>query len=335
MLDIHSHFMPHDLPDLGASTGDPRWPRLVVDADAEMGRIFRGDQLFRVVSPACWDPARRAHELAHAGIASELISPIPVSITYWAEPHLATEFARAINNWAAELVEESGGHVKALGTVPLQDPSAAIQEMTRSLGLGLSGIEIGTSVAGHELGDPRLRPFFRAAADLGVPLFVHPTDGDLATRATSQVDRFALGMHADTALAASSLLFSGTMSDVLDLRICLAHGGGALPWALPRLIHKAVNDGLGTASCFHDLASRFWVDSLVFDARHLALLMAHFGVEHIMYGSDYPFIAREDPPGAIFEQAATLGVLTPVDTSLIAEGNARDFFRIDGAALSH
>jgi predicted TIM-barrel fold metal-dependent hydrolase len=54
-------------------------------------------------------------------------------------------------------------------------PELAIAELARCVDdLGMRGIEIPTHVAGRELSEPELRPFFAAAHERGVLLFMHP-----------------------------------------------------------------------------------------------------------------------------------------------------------------
>jgi aminocarboxymuconate-semialdehyde decarboxylase len=86
--------------------------------------------------------------------------------------------------------------------VPLQDPQASVRELQRCVGeLGFAGVEIGTRVGELELTDPRLEPFFRAAAELGALVFVHPVDQTLDPRLARMGIGFGLGMPAETAVA--------------------------------------------------------------------------------------------------------------------------------------
>ena len=323
-VDIHCHFIPPDLPDFTKETGDPRWPRLHFDdEDPAIARIFRGPELFRVVRAPCWRLDARLAEMKETGVDVDVMSPIPVSLTYWSDPKLALQFSRHINDWLSETVQQSSGQVKGLGTVPLQDTSAAVEEMMRAMELGLSGIEIGTVVGSHELDSPVLRPFFAAAAREGIPLFVHPIDGDCATRATNGRDRFAIGMHTDSALAGSALVFGGVLEDCPGLRVCLSHGGGALPWTYPRLRQPAVRANPGGA--YDELLAQLWVDGLVFDPLHLGVLKARFGSEHILYGTDYPFLPRDSPPAHIFDDAVALGLCSQMEADEMRGANALGF----------
>ena len=202
----------------------------------DLGEVRQGNEVFRVVRRPFWDAAARVAEMDGNGTDVQVISPIPVALCYWGEPSLALQFARAQNDEIAAAAAASAGRLIGLGTVPLQAPDLAISEMQRCMGeLGLAGLELGTVVGKWELDNPALRPFVRAAAERGVPLFLHPIDGSGALRCSTPLIDFAIGMHTDTALAATALVYGGVLAELPELRICLSHGGGAFPWTHPRL----------------------------------------------------------------------------------------------------
>jgi aminocarboxymuconate-semialdehyde decarboxylase len=326
VVDVHAHFMPPDLPDLAEETGDHRWPRLHVEETSETGRVLRGAELFRVVRRPCWDVTARITEMDRLGVDVQVISPIPVSLTYWAEPRTSLRYARHLNDWAAQASSESGGRLLAMGTVPLQDTDLAVAELIRAATeLNLAGIELGTSIGDRELDTPELRPFFSAAQSLDIPLFVHPMDPRTVRRARSVDTAFGIGMLTDTALAANALVFGGVLAEFPQLRICLSHGGGALPWMLPRLkFGRSLHDP-GREQMWDELVARCYVDSLVFDPTHLALLEQRFGRAHILAGSDYPFLPDGPAPQDIAFAAARLGVVSENQARAINGDNARTF----------
>jgi aminocarboxymuconate-semialdehyde decarboxylase len=330
VVDLHAHFMPPDLPDLAAETGDARWPRLLIDEAAGTGRVLRGSEVFRLVRRPCWDAASRIAEMDRMGVDVQVISPIPVSLVYWGDPDLSRRYARHVNEWAATTAAKSGGRLRALGTVPLQDTDLAVAELTRAVcDLGMAGLEIGTVAGGKELDAPELRPFFAAAEQLEVPLFVHPMDPTTVVRARSVDTSFGIGMLTDTALAANALVFGGVLSDFPRLRICLSHGGGAFPWMLPRLkFGRAIHDQASDAR-WDELAGRLYVDSLVFDPHHLDLLVRRFGAEHIVAGSDYPFLPGGPAPHDVVEAARHLGIISDEQGRSIMAGNALAFLGPD------
>ncbi|AHC26147.1 2-hydroxy-3-carboxy-6-oxo-7-methylocta-2,4-dienoate decarboxylase [Mycolicibacterium neoaurum] len=321
VVDIHAHVFPDALGNFGTK-GDPRWPRLITgSAD---GQIMCGDRLFRRVQPALWDVETRLRELDDAGVDRQLVSPVPVTLVYWAPADEAASFARSMNDGIAEQVDASHGRLAGLGAVPLQDVDLAIDELTRIVHeLKLDGAEIGTVIGGRELDDPALRPFFAAAERLGATLYVHPLDGGehVIRRSGSPYD-FGIGMLTDTAIAATALVFGGVLEEHPTLRIVLAHGCGSYAWTYPRTRTWAQFSG-ADPSRLDALTRMLWVDSLVFDGDHLPLLVRRFGADHVMVGTDYPFIPgqlRAAP--ALVRDAADDGLIRHEVADGILSGNA-------------
>lgn len=333
IVDIHAHHFPSGLAAPAQAADDPRRPRLVT-ADDGTGRIMRGGEVFRQVKAPLWDVPTRLAELDAAGVGRQVISPVPVTLSHWADAKGAAEYLAAQNDLLAEAVAASGGRLIGLGAVPLQDVDSAIAELRRLTGeLGLPGVEIGTRVGDLELDDPLLRPFFAAAEEAGAAVFVHPVDGQRATRRSGQPYEFGVGMLTDTALAASALVFGGVLEDFPGLRVALAHGCGAFPWTYPR---TAAGDALlrggpdpRRTEQLEQLVSSLWADTLVFDPEHLRLAAARFGAGHLMLGSDHPFLRNplEDAVG-IVEEAVPRQVLTREEAARALGRNALDFLRL-------
>ena len=101
--------------------------------------------------------------------------------------------------------------------------------------LGLKGIEIGSNANGKTLDDPNILKFLEAAAKMDVPIFVHPWATIGVERMPKHNFMYSIGMPSETALAAASLIFSGILDKYPNFKICFSHGGGSLPYLLPRI----------------------------------------------------------------------------------------------------
>jgi aminocarboxymuconate-semialdehyde decarboxylase len=308
LIDVHTHAIDPDLPDLtGTYEGTfPRMRRL----DADRAQILLGDRMYREVDSRCWSAAARVRDMDAEGVATQVISATPVTLCHGEPAPGARVLASAQNDFLARLVAQAPSRLIALGCVPLQDPAAAVAELRRCLtDLGFAGVEIGTRVGELELTDPRFVPFFQAAAELAAVVFVHPVDRTLDPRLAGLRIGFGLGMPAETAVAAAGLLVSDLFDQVPGLRMCLAHGGGTLPSAVARLAQGQRMAGetdparLATAR-----AKRLWCDSLTYDVDGLLFAAARFGADHMVLGTDYPFDAREQPAGAVLTAAADIPV---------------------------
>jgi aminocarboxymuconate-semialdehyde decarboxylase len=336
-IDLHTHFLPERWPDWTKKSGYPGWIELQHTGPgcARMCRTLPsgGHQSFRDVAANLWDPAVRAADMAAAGVATQVLSTVPVMFSHWAKAQDAYDLHRLLNDHLAGVVLANGllaAHADSkslppflgLGVLPLQDPDLACRELDRCItDLRLSGVQIGTHVNGVNLDDPMLRPVFKRAADLGAAVFVHPWDMLAPERMERYWAPWLVGMPTESTLAIMAVLFSGMLDEMPTLRLCFAHGGGSFPGTLGRIAHgfacrrdlfpptardpreylrRAEDRPAGRSSLSVDpLHARFWVDSLVHDAAALRLLRDLFGPPRVALGSDYPFPLGEDRPGEL------------------------------------
>jgi len=322
ITDVHAHVFPRDV---RAPGGAAPWPRLEVDG-AETGRLMIGNDVFRRVTSTLWDVPARLAELDALGVDLQVVSPVPVTLDVPGDVAAEVGYHRLLNEGIAEIVAQAPDRLVGLGAVPMQDVDAALAELEHLVGdLGLAGVEIGASVRGRELDDPYLRPFFAAAAELGALVFVHPLGGgDGAIRRTGQPYDFGLGMLTDTAMAASALVFGGVLDACPELQVLLAHGCGTFAWAFPRLSRGSSLGGDSSSGDHEQLIRRLWVDTLVFEPEHLGLLARRFGADHVLVGSDHPFIPGQlEGARDLVAAAVRLGALSDEQGAGVLNGNAR------------
>jgi aminocarboxymuconate-semialdehyde decarboxylase len=306
-IDFHTHAVDPDLVDLSAAFGDgfPSVRRIAPDR----ARILFAGRVYREVDSRCWSVPTRLRDMDAEGVAAQVVSPLPATLCHDRPAAGAALLATAQNDFLARMVEQAAGRLFALGVVPLQDSRLAVAELRRCVEeLGFVGVEIGARVGDRELTDPALVPFFQAAAELGAVVFLHPVDRVLDPRLAALRVAFGIGMPTETATAAAGILVSDLLDHVPGLRLCLAHAGGTLPSALPRLaVGQRVVAGVSDPSALATERARgLWCDSLSYDAHALALAAHRFGEAHVVLGTDYPFDAREAPAGAVLAAAGEL-----------------------------
>jgi len=259
-------------------------------------------EMMRDIAPRLNGLALRLQDMDRLGIDIQVMSPSPGQYYYAAPVESARAAASAINDAVAQAVSAHPDRFVGLGTVPLQDCDAAVKELRRCKNeLGLRGVEIGTNVAGRELDDSSLLPFFVAAQELDMLVFMHP----MGFTQPQRLSRFHLanviGNPLDTTVALSHLIFGGVLDQVPRLKLCVAHGGGFIPAYAGRMehaFHHRADCRLCTSRPPSEYLSRIHFDTLVFDPLQLDALVRRWGPERLCLGSDYPFdMAEPDPVG--------------------------------------
>ena len=209
-------------------------------------------------------------------------------------------FARATNDALAETVRAYPERLLGLAALPLQDPSAAPAELERAMReLGLRGAEIGTNVGGRNLDDQELEPVWAAAERLGAFLFVHPERVAAAERLGSYYLRNLIGNPLDTTIAIASLVFGGVLERYPRLKLCFAHGGGFAPYQVGRLDHgwsKRPEPRVTIQQRPSTYVRKLYFDTILHTPDALAYVAKHFGADHLLLGSDYPFDMGPDDP---------------------------------------
>ena len=117
-------------------------------------------------------------------ISMQVLSTIPVLFNY-ACPNVekVLELSRELNDHIASICREYPKRFVGLGTIPLQAPKLAIEELRRCVEeLNLKGVQIGTHVNEWNLDHKELEPFWREAEKLDACVFIHPWDMPMGQR---------------------------------------------------------------------------------------------------------------------------------------------------------
>ncbi|WP_020006754.1 amidohydrolase family protein [Salinicoccus albus] len=328
-IDFHTHIISEEFLNLAEKYNDDRWPVLEKTCDCGANIMIKGRK-FREITDHAWDAGERLKDMDKEGIDIQVLSPIPVTFSYWSDADKGLELAKFQNDFIASVTREHPERFIGMGTVPLQDVDLAIKEMERSVNeLGLKGIQIGSNVNGMNLDDESLDRFFKAANEQSVPLFIHPWQTVGGDRMPRHNFMYMVGMPSETALAAGSIIMSGMLDKYTDLKICFAHGGGSLPYLLPRM-DKGWNVWPQIRKTEHPpshYAKFLYYDSLVYEESNLQFMIDRFGVEQIIAGSDYPFLLREAPSGKVVDRLTTLN---DAEKNQIHGLNALEFLGLDG-----
>ncbi len=307
-IDIHTHILPPEIPKFAEIFGYTGFIQLKKNpgcSHADM--VSDTGQFFRQVEANCFHPETRLKECDQEGVTVQVLSTVPVMFSYWAKPKDGLFVAQSLNDHIAELVHANPKRFIGLGTLPMQAPDLALEEISRAGKIGLKGFQIGSNINQVNLSDPQFFPIYEKLEETGSALFVHPWE----MMGEKQMQKYWLpwlvGMPAETSRAICSMIFGGVFEKFPKLRVAFAHGGGAFPLTAARVQHGFdVRPDLVAVDCKvppKDYLGHFYVDSLVHDPDILKYLIKQIGADKICLGTDYPFPLGEHHPGEVIEKS--------------------------------
>lgn len=293
-IDVHAHFLPdfyrdallangHEQPD-----GFPHIPE--------------------------WSAPEHVAAMDRMGIATSLLSVSSPGV-HFGDLAITRDLARAVNEEGRRAVVDHPRRFGLFATLPLPDVDAAMAEIAYcSDHLDVAGFALLTNIAGTYLGDQSLRPVFAELDRRRARVFIHPTSPPCWEHTALGRPRPMLEFLFDTTRAVVDLILSGVVAAHPGIEFVVPHAGATLPMVADRVgvfsMILGVPDGvdvLGDLGRLHfDLAGYPL-------PRQLASLLTLTTMDHLHYGSDYPFtpefaaaasrqrLAEVDDPVALFE----------------------------------
>ncbi len=296
IIDAYAHMLNSQLFDWLADKGG-KWAREKVDWGLAVCKR----------KPHFTDIALRVEQLDRNGIDLQVVTPphtfdsnlLPGGIT----AQLA--YARVLNDSMAKLTEDSKGRLIAAGTVPMAGfDQGSRQEMERAIkALGLKAIAVASNINGVPLDSPKFEPFWAQAAEMDVPIYIHPNDPAETTGRSYEAEYDLIhnfGWPYETVLMLSRLVFSGIMERYPTLKVVSHHlGGGMIPFYWGRILEtyepENQRDNYGgqvevLPRPLFDYFSRFYYDTAVGgSAPAIRCAYEVFGADHIIFATDGPW----------------------------------------------
>lgn len=280
----------------------------------------------------------RIAEMDRGGVDVCILSLVGDGIQAIRNASEAVRIARRANDHLADQIAKNPARFKGFAALPLQDPQAAAQELTRCIReLGFCGalvngytqIDTAESTVFYDL--PQFRDFWATVQDLDVPFYLHPRGAapqEPAYAGHAWLTGSVWGFAAETSIHALRLMGSGLFDEYPRLKVVIGHLGEGLPCNIWRIDNR-VTRTLGAKPrakmpIGRYLRNNFYITtSGNFRTPTLLEVIAELGAERVLYSVDYPF---EDTgiAGDWFDHCG----ISDSERLKIGRGNAQGLFRL-------
>src|SRR5437773_8261749 len=310
-IDIHAHLVPRSL--WQAVDARREWYGFRHEPGDGLGTMLGNGKRTQFNSPKVrFTPEERLKDMDAQGVDVQVVSIHTPFFGYHLDPAQGRQLAREVNDEIAAMTKQWPARFAGLGTLPVQDVKAAIDELERAVTvLGLKGAELDTLVNGENWDEPEFLPLFKAAEAMGAVLFFHPQPQDnlLVQRTTRYGLPNSIGVIVEDTLVIATLIFGGILDACPDLKVCIAHGGGPACFGMGRL-DRGWQVRSEARTHLHQPPStyqrRLYYDCLTSSEAALRFLIDQVGADRVVLGSDWPYVSWEPSPVAWVQSLQSL-----------------------------
>ena len=320
LIDCQSHlFSPDMLTMMEKRSIDP----VVFTKDGT--RFLRMGDWLRKVPPLYLDVDAKLATMDAAGIAMTALSINDPGPEWFDEDGPAV--AQMANEFVARVVRKHPTRFFGLCVLPWQDVPASLKELDRcAKQLGMKGLLLYTNLAGRFPDEPEFRPVLARAAELGLPVLLHPAKPLTTEFVKGYEMTSSLGNMFDNTIALTRLIMSGILDDLPKLKLVCPHLGGTLPYIIGRLDHQVTVLKRGPKNLTRtpsEYLKSVWLDIVSPLPLAMKFALEFMGADRLLYASDHPWVE----PRLILDGLRSLN-LSPGDERRIASGNARQLFNL-------
>ena len=284
--------------------------------------------------------ARAAEMKTHGDLKQVLTLSVPEFFDKL-DDEAAIELVRLANDSMAEVVREYPEQFPAaIATVYMGDVEEAVREIDRCVKeYDFRGVQLPTTFRGKPLASEEFFPIYEKMAELDLPILVHPCPGPM-----SKPD-FIFDWPLETSWMMIQLATSGVFEKWPDIKFVTHHCGAMIPfwhgrlykgWFVNRFYEEKANgrELEKTPEEYFENLRKFYADTALYGdcTSGIQTGIDFFGVDHILFGTDYPLNGVRNPHG-IGETANTIDSIqrlkvTDEERQLIFEGNAKRIFKL-------
>ena len=291
---------------------------------------------FDVAPKSVWDPAERLKEQDRDGVSAEaLYTSMGMLLFGLDDAELRASCFRAFNDWAAEYCSYNPKRLIGLGAVTLEDIPAGVAELQRIAKKGMRGALIwGAPPEDKPYSSPEYDPFWAAAQDLNMPLSLHILTGRAGNRFSRRKVLFGyMALPQAIQLTFADMVTGGVFERFPRLKIVSAENDVSwIPHFLYRIDHAYDRlrhiEGLTLPMLPSEYMKRNVWATFQFETSNVAFTGESFGVDHIMWSSDYPHTDSPWPRSKEFISDAFKN-LAPSDREKIVAKNAAQLYGIN------
>ncbi len=254
-----------------------------------------GAELEETFPLPAWNAERHIAFMDSAGIRTAVLT-MPAPQPYYGDTEESAKCIRRVNEVSAKVKQQYPGRFKFCAALPLPDVDAAIREVIYALDtLGADGVKLATNSRGQYLGDKELDPLMEVLNERHAVIIIHPH------RPTPYPEKIIattpLAMYeypAETTRAVVNMLSRNVLVRYPNLKVIVPHCGSFLPLTLPRM--KSILPAMVAQGYMQPIDWEGNLSRLYFDlagnptAEVLHSLLTITSPDHILYGSDYPYL---------------------------------------------
>lgn len=245
-----------------------------------------------------WDTERHIAFMDSAGIGCAILT-MPAPQPYYGDVAESAACIRHINEASAEAKAKYPGRFKFCASLPLPDVDAAIREAVYALDtLGADGIKLATNSSGQYLGDKELDPLMEVLNERHAVIIIHPHRPTPYPENIIKTTPLAMYEYpAETTRAVANMLARNVLVRYPNLKVVVPHCGSFLPLAVPRM--KSILPAMVGNRYMQPIDWEGNLSRLYYDlagnptAEVIRALLAITSPEHILYGSDYPYLPEK------------------------------------------
>ena len=254
-----------------------------------------GAELEETFPLPAWDAGRHIAFMDSMGIRTAVLT-MPAPQPYYDDAEESAKCIRRVNKVSAEVKQQYPGRFNFCAALPLPDVDAAIREAIYALDtLGADGVKLATNSRGQYLGDEELDPLMEVLNERHAVIIIHPHRPTPYPEKIISTTPLAMYEYpAETTRAVVNMLARNILVRYPNLKVVVPHCGSFLPLALPRM--KSILPAMVAQDYMQPIDWEASLSRLYFDLAGnptpevLHSLLTITTPDHILYGSDYPYL---------------------------------------------